>query len=210
MKDLELQTQNSQKSDYDSYELDFSKGYLHLYNEETGEISQGLTEHLYELSDNEKVDDELIKYEEDKKRKIKERKEIRKNNKNAYYVDPERMLFLIREYYKTDIMTEELALDIKKICDKLMTSSRFSNYTYNDEMAEDAFLKAYTAIYKKKFDINMGYSPFSYLTQIAFHAAQARIKVEKKERLKTDEYREKFYGDIKEQNTGINSEELEY
>lgn len=135
--------------------------------------------------------------DEEKRRRVEERKAAKVANKTINYVDKDELRKQIEDYYKTDIMTDELALNIRKIADRLMTSGRFCNYTYRDEMAEDAFLKAYTAIYKKKFNLNLGFSPFSYITQICFHSAQARIKLEKKEREKTDRYRDEHYEQLK-------------
>lgn len=135
--------------------------------------------------------------DEQRRRKIEERKAAKVANKTINYVDKDELKKQIEEYYKTDVMTDELALNIRKIAERLMTSGRFCNYTYRDEMAEDAFLKAYTAIYKKKFNLNLGFSPFSYITQICFHSAQARIKLEKKEREKTDRYRDEHYEQLK-------------
>lgn len=133
---------------------------------------------------------------ERKKMVAEERKRIRRENKTINYVEPQKMLERIIEYYKTDVMSEELAMDIRRICDRLSMSSRFVNYTYREEMAGDAFFSAYKAIYNKKFDITKGYNPFSYVTQVAFHSMVQRIKIEHKEREKTDSYREAHFDDL--------------
>lgn len=164
----------------------------------------------YEPTENEALLDEFEDSENAKKQADEQRRIARAENKTINYVNAPRMLELIEEYYKTDVMSDELALDIKKICDRLMTSGRFCNYTYRDEMAEDAFVKAYEAIYYKKFNLNKGYSPFSYLTQIAFHAAQARIKCEKKERAKCLMFSEDNYELIKDKNSGVEAEDEEW
>lgn len=143
---------------------------------------------------------------EERRRRAEERKAASAANKTINYVDKDELRRQIEDYYNTDVMTDALALNIKKIADRLMTSGRFCNYTYRDEMAEDAFLKAYTAIYKKKFNLNLGFSPFSYITQICFHSAQARIKLEKKEREKTDRYRDEHYEQLKLESANLNQE----
>ena len=147
--------------------------------------------------DADELEDEAVEAETARKKQIaEERRRIRQENKTINYVDPQKMLERINEYYATDIMSEELAMDIRKICDRLSMSSRFVNYTYRDEMAGDAFFSAYKAIYNKKFDTTKGFNPFSYVTQVAFHSMVQRIKTEHKEREKTDSYRETHFDDL--------------
>ena len=135
--------------------------------------------------------------EEESKRRKEERKARRLENKTVNYVDGDALKQKIVMYYETNIMTKELADDIRKIADRLCSSMRFANYTYRDEMAADAFLKSYMAIYNKKFDVNRGFSPFSYITQICYNACIFRIKTEKGERAKIDDYRDERYDIIK-------------
>lgn len=153
-------------------------------------------EDAYEPSDDE-IEEAAVEAESARKKQVaEERKRIRIDNKTINYVDPQKMLERINEYYATDVMSEELAMDIRKICDRLSMSSRFVNYTYRDEMAGDAFFSAYKAIYNKKFDTTKGFNPFSYVTQVAFHSMVQRIKTEHKEREKTDSYRETHFDDL--------------
>lgn len=151
---------------------------------------------MYEPSNFDVEEAEAEAEAERKKKAIEERKRIRRENKTINYVEPQKMLERIIEYYKTDVMSEELAMDIRRICDRLSMSSRFVNYTYREEMASDAFFSAYKAIYNKKFDITKGYNPFSYVTQVAFHSMVQRIKIEHKEREKTDSYREAHFDEL--------------
>lgn len=149
-----------------------------------------------ELDDDEIEDEDVEREEERKKAVIEERRRIRRENRTINYVDPAIMEKRIEEYYRTDVMTEELAGDIRKICERLSLSARFVNYTYRDEMASDAFLSAYKAIYFKKFKLGRGYNPFSYITQVAFHSMVQRIKTEHKERDKTDSFRDSHFDDF--------------
>lgn len=153
-------------------------------------------EDRYEMTDAELAEAQEEAEAEKKQRQIEERRRIRRENKTINYVDPALMLTRIEEYYKTDVMSEELAMDIRRICDRLSMSSRFVNYTYREEMAGDAFLSAYKAIYYKKFKLGCGYNPFSYITQVAFHSMVQRIKTEHKEREKTDMFREAHFDDF--------------
>lgn len=134
--------------------------------------------------------------EERKKAASEERKRIRRENKTINYVDPIEMEKRIEKFYESGEMSEELAMDIRRICDRLSMSARFVNYTYREEMAGDAFLSAYKAIYNKKFKLNCGYNPFSYVTQVAFHSMVQRIKTEHKEREKTDAYRDAHFDEF--------------
>lgn len=151
---------------------------------------------LYELDVSEIEADEEEAEEERKKAATEERRRIRLENKTINYVDSAEMEKRIVKFYETGEMTEELAMDIRRICDRLSMSARFVNYTYREEMAADAFLSAYKAIYNKKFKLNCGYNPFSYVTQVAFHSMVQRIKTEHKEREKTDAYRDAHYDDL--------------
>lgn len=160
----------------------------------------------YELDIDDIEREEEEAEEERKKAASEERKRIRRENKMINYVDPVEMEKRISKFYETGEMPEELALDIRKICDRLSMSARFVNYTYREEMAGDAFLSAYRAIYNKKFKLNCGYNPFSYVTQVAFHSMVQRIKTEHKEREKTDAFRDAHFDEymketMVEQNT---------
>lgn len=148
-----------------------------------------------ELDDDELEEEDVEREEQKRKAVLEERKRIRRENRTINYVDPVLMEKRIEEYYRTDVMTEELAGDIRKICDRLSMSARFVNYTYRDEMASDAFLSAYKAIFHKKFKLGCGYNPFSYVTQVAFHSMVQRIKTEHKEREKTDSFRDSHFDD---------------
>ena len=139
--------------------------------------------------------DEMDEQERRKKAANEERRRIRLENKTTNYVNPEEMETRIAEFYETGEMSVELAMDIRKICERLSNSSRFVNYTYRDEMAADAFLSAYKAINNRKYKVGCGFNPFSYVTQVAFHSMVQRIKTEQKEREKTDSYREIRYYD---------------
>jgi hypothetical protein len=143
------------------------------------------------------IAEEEAEAEEDRKREIAEnKKRTRAENKTINYVDPVIMEQRIIEYYSSGEMSAELAMDIRKICNRLSKSSRFVNYTYRDEMEADAFFSAYKSICNHKYKVNCGFNPFSYITQVAFHAMVQRIKNEHKEREKTDSYREANFDDL--------------
>jgi len=141
--------------------------------------------------------EEELAAEEAKAERKKKKKEARLVNKTINYVDGDVMTRRIAEYYKTSVMSKEMVEDIRKIANRLCTSMKFAGYTYRDEMEADAFLKAYKAIQAKKFDLDKGCSPFSYITMICYRACLLRIRMEKAERAKIEAYREEHYERMK-------------
>jgi len=65
--------------------------------------------------------------------------------------------------------------------------------SYKEDMVGDAVLKMYQAILHKKFKLNQGFSPFGYFTTIAYHAFICRIKKEKKHHEVVEEYKERNF-----------------
>lgn len=173
-----------------------------------GNRDDGFEPDVYEIADDE---DEA---EEDRRREAAEnKKRTRAENKTINYVDPILMEKRISEYYESGNMSVELATDIRKICNRLSKSSRFVNYTYRDEMEADAFFSAYKSICNHKYKVNRGFNPFSYITQVAFHAMVQRIKNEHKERDKTDSYREAHFDDLMrdgKEDPGVISDSMDF
>lgn len=117
-------------------------------------------------------------------------------SKENYYIDPKEFKESLRQYYTTDILTDDLAENIKKIAYGLSYNPSFINYTYKDDMIGDALIKMYSALKYKKFNFDNESSPFSYFTTIAFHAFINRIKREKRHHEAIKNYKEKMYEDI--------------
>ena len=120
----------------------------------------------------------------------------KKKSKKAYYVDPKRFLQLLKEYYESDDLIDELAESTSKIAVGLSYSPNFINYSYKDEMIGDAVVKMVADVKNKKFKIDSPSNPFSYFTTIAFHAFINRIKKEKKYRDTINDYQEQVYGQL--------------
>ena len=134
-----------------------------------------------------------------KKRKLKP-------SEKPHYVNSKQFEEEIRQFYKTDNMTEYLADAIKRIAYGLSFAPNFINYSYRDEMMGDAIVKMYQALKYKKFKLDHGFSPFSYFTTIAFHAFISRIKKEKKHHQLITDFRERNYDSLinkDEDETGI-------
>lgn len=117
-------------------------------------------------------------------------------SKENYYIDPAVFKASLRKYYDSDILTDDLAENIKKIAYGLSYNGSFINYTYKDDMIGDALIKMYSALKGKKFNFSNESSPFAYFTTIAFNAFVNRIKKEKRHHEAEKNYREKVYEDI--------------
>lgn len=128
-------------------------------------------------------------------RPLKKRKRGSRKDTNTY-VNQAEFMTALREYYKSDIISDELATYIKKIAEGLSYAPNFINYTYKDEMVGDAILKMIQALEFKKFDIDNRDNPFGYFTTIAFHAFINRIKKEKKQRQAINDYQEQVYQEL--------------
>jgi hypothetical protein len=132
-------------------------------------------------------------------------KKIKPKDK-VHYVNSREFEDEIRNYYKTDAMTDKLCESINKIANGLSYAPNFLNYSYKEDMVGDAVVKMFSALKNKKFKIDCGFSPFSYFTTIAFHAFINRIKKEKKHHEAINEYREKVYTELMlnpEENNGV-------
>lgn len=115
-----------------------------------------------------------------------------KNQKKSYTND---FMTEIEKYYNTDIMTNELASYIVKIAEGLSYNWRFINYTnsWKEEMVGDAIIKMYSALEGKKYDVTIGFNPFSYFNQIAWNAFTNRIKKENRQHEALQEYKQMVY-----------------
>jgi hypothetical protein len=137
-----------------------------------------------------------------------------------YYVKPSEFSKQIQEYYDTDKMTNELAMNILKIAENLSYNWRFINYTksWKEEMIGDAVIKMYSALDGKKYKPGFGFSPFSYFNQIAWNAFTNRIKKENKQHEGLQEYKQMMYeqhlmeseGDIYVKQANFDDDDYEY
>jgi hypothetical protein len=123
---------------------------------------------------------------------------VDKTVKEKYYVSPKLFRTQLEEYYRSDIMTNELAENIVKIAEGLSYNWRFLKYTksWKEDMVGDAIVKMYSALESKKFILEMENSnPFSYFNQIAWNAFSNRIKKEKRQHEGLEEYKQMVYED---------------
>ena len=129
-----------------------------------------------------------------KPKKPKQKRTSRKTTNT--YVNQADFMRELKEYYSSDVISNELATYIKKISQGLSFAPNFINYTYKDEMVGDAILKMMQALEYKKFDIVNRDNPFGYFTTIAFHAFINRIKKEKRQRQAINDYQEQVYQEL--------------
>jgi hypothetical protein len=107
------------------------------------------------------------------------KKEKKAVDKAKFYVDPKEFDEEIMVYYKTGVMSNNLAEMVSKISHKLSFAGNFINYTYREEMVGDGVIRMMKALIAKKYNREKGTNPFSYFTRIAFNAFRNRIKKEK-------------------------------
>ncbi len=117
-------------------------------------------------------------------------------SKAEYYISPKEFKESLKRFYDTDILTDDLAENVKKIAYGLSYNSNFINYTYKDDMIGDALIKMYSALSRKKYSFDTESNPFSYFTTIAFNAFINRIKKENRHHEAEKNYREMVYEDI--------------
>lgn len=119
-----------------------------------------------------------------------------KKNKQDYYVDPVKFKDEIVKYYSSGFCTNYLGDCLNKISHGLSYNPKFINYSYKEEMVGDALIKMFSALKRKKYNVESESSPFGYFTTIAFHAFINRIKKEKKHHETLVEFRERKYEEI--------------
>ena len=122
----------------------------------------------------------------------------------VHYVNGKEFEEEIKQFYEKDEVSDKLAISINKIANGLSYAPNFINYSYKEDMVSDAILKMFSALKKKKFRLNSGFSPFSYFTTIAFHAFINRIKKEKKYHETITEYKEKAYSELMQSEKNCN------
>lgn len=113
-----------------------------------------------------------------------------------HYVDRSEFEAELKEYYESDIMTDELCLKLEKIAKGLSYSPSFINYSYREDFVSDAIIKMYVALRDKKFSFENGSSPFSYFTTIAYNEFISRIKKEKRQYEAVTNYKQRVYEEM--------------
>lgn len=118
-----------------------------------------------------------------------------KEIKEKYYVNRHVFLQQLMDYYETDEMNNDLAMNLLKIAEGLSYNHRFIRYSrsWKEEMVGDAILKMYAALEKKLYDVDSGFNPFSYFNRIAWNSFTKRIGDEKEQHDGLNEYKDMVY-----------------
>lgn len=135
--------------------------------------------------------DDILDHGDDIDHKIKKKAE-KKAKKKEYYVDPDKFRSSLKEFYKSDNLTDELALYVSNIAERMGFMPNFINYSFKNEMIGDAKVKCFKALREKKFNIKK-HNPFAYFSRICYNAFVNRIKIENKEHLAVRNYQEQVY-----------------
>lgn len=114
---------------------------------------------------------------------IKEKNHYVNNNDFERYISE---FYEVLDTNKNAKIPDSLGDIILKLCNHFGTRYNFRNYTYNDEMVDDAIIACIVAIRRKKFTIGYGKKAFAYFNKIIENSFLQRIKEEKKERTKRD------------------------
>lgn len=138
--------------------------------------------------------EDLLEEDEEEELKEKIKPVVNKVDKEKYYVEPKKFDEEIMKYYKSGIMSNELAEMVSKISHKLSYASNFINYSYREEMVGDGVIRMMKALIAKKYSHKKGTNPFSYFTRIAFNAFRNRIKKEKKIHETHEKYKRELMG----------------
>lgn len=123
-------------------------------------------------------------------------KEFIPKQKKEYYVSPKEFTEELQQYYKTDIITDKLALMIKNIAYGLAHAPNFINYTFKEDAIGDSLINMFNALKQKKYKFDRGANPFSYFNSISFNCWRSRIKKEKRMRDTLAAYQEEVYSVI--------------
>jgi len=158
-------------------------------------------EDLFEIKDEE--DDE-----EEEEIEVKPTYAKKKADKEKFYVNPQEFDEEIAVYYKTGNMSDNLALMVSKIANKLSYAPNFINYTFREEMVGDGIIRMFKALTSQKYDREKGSNPFSYFTRVAFNAFRNRIKKEKHLRDTHEKYQENLLLFSENYNTIVKNNQL--
>lgn len=100
----------------------------------------------------------------------------------VHYVDNGRLYQALVEYRaqaEPRVMSDEIGVAIVKICNGLSLAHNFRNYSYRDEMVDDAIENVIYAV--PFFDPAKSKNPFGYFTLVAWRAFIRRIQAEQKQ-----------------------------
>ena len=197
MKELNFMNQKNTHMKKKKFKKDIDDDILEeetYYNEEEtvdGDESDE-TNSFFEKQFSKNEEDEEDEEEDDDEIKEPVRRNIKKADKEKFYVDPKEFDQEIMLYYDTNVLNNKLAEMVSKISNKLSYANNFINYSYREEMVGDGIIRMMKALIAKKYNHVKGTNPFSYFTRIAFNAFRNRIKKEKHIHETHEKYQQEF------------------
>jgi len=95
------------------------------------------------------------------------------------YIDNKRFLELLKEYNRTNILSEELHMKFWKLASNYAHIPSFRGYTYIDDMIVEGYMRCVR--YAKSFDVKTRDNPFAYYTQVIHNVFLNFIAKEKRQ-----------------------------
>jgi len=182
---------NTKKKNYNK-KLKLIKKLEESFEKDPLDLEEEYEDDQYEVDPYEDNEDLDVEEDEEEIELKKSKNKKPKVDKTKFYVDPKEFDFKIMDYYKTGVLSNELAEMVSKIAHKLSYAPNFINYSYREEMVGDGIIRMFKALMSKKYNHSKGTNPFSYFTRIAFNAFRNRIKKEKHIHETHEKYKNEF------------------
>lgn len=113
--------------------------------------------------------------------------------KRKNYITNKELHYEIKKYQKSGVHSEKLHLMFYKMAEQISSKGNFANYTWQEDMISDAYLKCLEV--SAKFDLKRE-NPFSYFTTVIHNYFYDVIESAKKLKAVKEKLRENY-------NTGV-------
>lgn len=118
-----------------------------------------------------------------------------RKSKDAFYIDPIEFRDAIIEFYDTGDFSERLGEFVFLLCKRVGNNTSWINYTYNDELVQEAILKVSRVLIRKKYDPYKG-NAFSYFSMVAINTIKNGIKQADKKETTLECYQSQMYEEL--------------
>lgn len=118
-----------------------------------------------------------------------------RKSKDAFYIDPDKFRDAIVEFYATGEFSEKLGEFVYLLCKRVGNNTSWINYTYNDELVQEAILKVSRVLIRKKYDPYRG-NAFSYFSMVAINTIKNGIKQADKKETTLENYQSQMYEEL--------------
>lgn len=127
--------------------------------------------------------------------KVQPVKRKTKKSKDTFYIDPNKFRDAIVKFYATGDFSEELGEFVYLLCKRVGNNTSWINYTYNDELVQEAILKVSRVLIRKKYDPYRG-NAFSYFSMVAINTIKNGIKQADKKETTLGMYQSQMYEEL--------------